>query len=230
MRPPITNKQVQDHPFHQSVVGSLCKAHMQEIERLTAEITNVKEVEFPRKCQAVAEGWQEKVRWLVAERDAITQQAQMWKQEARMYKSIVQECYQACTGSTGEPGDWNGALPVKAVVAERDALQAKLTALEGQEPAAWVHVSNVLDPFTKTLPTKLSFEKDDTWAFAKPLYSAAGAAPVPEGWQLVPAEPTREQLIAAHDGPLGAEGEITQENESWLIDMYKAMLAAAPKP
>lgn len=58
---------------------------------------------------------------LTAERDAIKQQAQIWKMEAMAHKSTGQECYQACTGSTGEPGDWNGANPVRELVKERDA-------------------------------------------------------------------------------------------------------------
>ena len=58
---------------------------------------------------------------LTAERNAVLQQAQLWKQEARTQASIVRECYQTCTGSTGEPGDWNGADPVRALAAERDS-------------------------------------------------------------------------------------------------------------
>lgn len=51
------------------------------------------------------------------------------------------------------------------------------------------------------------------------------------GWVLVPAEPVREMIAAAHDGPLGAdEHTITDKTKQWLIDMYKAFIAAAPKP
>jgi hypothetical protein len=56
--------------------------------------------------------------------EAVTQQARIWKMEALTHKSTVQECYQACTGSTGEPGDWNGANPVKQLamrLAEKNA-------------------------------------------------------------------------------------------------------------
>ena len=58
---------------------------------------------------------------------------------------------------------------------------------------------------------------------------AALAPAVPPGWMLVPVEPTREQVMAAHNGPLGAdEYRITLETESWLIEMYAAFIAAAP--
>ena len=30
----------------------------------------------------------------------------------------VAECYQICTDATGEPGDWNGAEPVRALKAQ----------------------------------------------------------------------------------------------------------------
>lgn len=51
---------------------------------------------------------------------ALLQQAQIWKQEATTHRATVHEAYRACTGSTGEPGDWNGALPIRALAAERD--------------------------------------------------------------------------------------------------------------
>lgn len=63
---------------------------------------------------------------VTAERDAVLQQAQQWKQEARTQASIVRECYQACTGKTGEPGDWNGAKPIQELAAERDAARIML--------------------------------------------------------------------------------------------------------
>ena len=69
---------------------------------------------------------------LIAERDAIKLQAQCWKCEANAQKATVQEIYQLCTGATGEPGDWNGAEPVRKLIAERDALQAQLAAAQGQ--------------------------------------------------------------------------------------------------
>lgn len=52
-------------------------------------------------------------------------QAQIWKQEARCANDTIGQIYQAVTGAKGEPGNWNGAKPVKALIAERDALRAE---------------------------------------------------------------------------------------------------------
>mgnify|MGYP006351991307 CR=1 FL=1 len=50
----------------------------------------------------------------------------------------------------------------------------------------------------------------------RPLYTHP--APVPAGWQLVPVEPTKAMLSAGWG------------NDHLYADLYKAMLAAAPKP
>jgi len=43
-------------------------------------------------------------------------QAQIWASEAKTQRSIVREIYQITTFSSGEPGDWNGAKPVKELM------------------------------------------------------------------------------------------------------------------
>lgn len=73
---------------------------------------------------------------LQAENASLLQQAQIWKQEATAQRATVHEAYRVCTGNTGEPGDWNGAEPIRKLAAERDALQAKLNQIEaGQRNA-----------------------------------------------------------------------------------------------
>ncbi len=53
-----------------------------------------------------------------------------------------------------------------------------------------------------------------------PLYTSAPR--IPEGWQLVPKEPTEEMVLAARD---------SHEGDAYLpSSLYVAMLAAAPKP
>jgi hypothetical protein len=59
----------------------------------------------------------------------LIQQAQIWKGEARCANHTIGQIYQLCTGARGEPGNWNGAEPVKALVAERDALRAEVERL-----------------------------------------------------------------------------------------------------
>lgn len=61
-----------------------------------------------------------------AEIAALKLQAQSWSMEAKAQKATVCECYQAATGAKGEPGDWNGARPIREALAERDAEIAAL--------------------------------------------------------------------------------------------------------
>lgn len=68
-------------------------------------------------------GLKEERERLRTENEQLKQQAQVWKQEARTMQNTVAECYQAVTGSTGEPGSWNGANPVRELVRERDRLR-----------------------------------------------------------------------------------------------------------
>jgi len=71
-----------------------------------------------------------------AEIAALKLQAQSWSMEAKAQKATVCECYQAATGAKGEPGDWNGAKPIREALAERDAeiaaLKEKVKRLEGE--------------------------------------------------------------------------------------------------
>ena len=62
-------------------------------------------------------------------------EAQLQAGEAKAQRATVREAYQICTGASGEPGDWNGALPIRALAAERDALQAQLA--ERDKPCVW---------------------------------------------------------------------------------------------
>lgn len=57
-------------------------------------------------------------------------------------------------------------------------------------------------------------------------YEAGKREAIPEGWVLVPKVPTEEMLIA------GMETPCTASDEDWrddYVDVYKSMLAAAPK-
>lgn len=58
--------------------------------------------------------------------EACKQQAQIWKGEARCANDTIAQIYQLVTGRKGEPGNWNGSEPVKALIAERDALAKEL--------------------------------------------------------------------------------------------------------
>lgn len=65
----------------------------------------------------------------------LTREASGHAMEARTANASLAECYQAATGSTGEPGNWNGANPVReritALTEERDRLREALSASKG---------------------------------------------------------------------------------------------------
>lgn len=57
----------------------------------------------------------------LARADACQREAQIWKQEARTQSAIVAEIYQELTDKTGEPGDWNGARPLRPAILRKQA-------------------------------------------------------------------------------------------------------------
>lgn len=54
-----------------------------------------------------------KIERLEIANERLKMEARCHAMEARSQRSVVHECYQAATGATGEPGDWNGAKPVR---------------------------------------------------------------------------------------------------------------------
>ena len=52
------------------------------------------------------------------------------------------------------------------------------------------------------------------------------ALTAPEGWQLVPVEPTKDMCEAGAIAPV----KNRQSETTWIGDIYRAMLAAAPSP
>lgn len=96
-------------------------------------------------------------------------------------------------------------------------LRAAIEQAEKVEPVAWrLYKGGEL--------YALRHKKDDRGAYYtwEPLYTHP--APIPEGWQLVPVEPTPEMLAASWETDLKATDINTVRKE-----LYQAMLAAAPK-
>lgn len=76
----------------------------------------------------------------VAEAEALAErlklEAQVHAQEARTANSTIYEIYQAVSGATGEPGNWNGAQPViKRINELTDALALILPLAKGYAAA-----------------------------------------------------------------------------------------------
>lgn len=60
--------------------------------------------------------------------EKLKQEAEIHAQEARTHKSTVHKIYQLVTGATGEPGNWNGAKPVKQLIDRIAELTAAIEA------------------------------------------------------------------------------------------------------
>lgn len=74
--------------------------------------------------------------------DRLTLEAQVHAQEARTANSTIYEIYQVLSGSTGEPGTWNGAEPARKFVS---AAQERIAELEGAlEPFALISSEGVV--------------------------------------------------------------------------------------
>ena len=121
-----------------------------------------------------------------------------------------------------------------AEVAQRraDALRAKIEQMERQEPVAWLHETR-RDSDVVTDAVKHVWGKAVVGALAAysiPLYPAPGAQPapsVPEGWKLVPIEPTEKMInegtcAATLPGPRYIDSACAKQ-------CWEYMLAAAPE-
>jgi hypothetical protein len=92
-----------------------------------------------------------------------------------------------------------------------DALAIAIEQMEKAEPVAWMDSELALCDCDQRLP-------DDIPLYAHP------ASTVPEGWKLVPIEPTREMLRASY-----SVGVPKCTADQYIMMQYKAMLAAAPE-
>lgn len=153
--------------------------------------------------------------------------------------------------STSQPNDWMqaalaGQRVEGALQAERDALQAKLTALEKQEPTAYLAWRDNKpcwegdDCVCEDAVYPVDGDDDRT---SMPLYLAAGAAQpvsvaVPEEWKLIPIEPTLEMVKAMrfrNEAPVltdkyGGAFKRTLDEDASNLARYNAMLKSAPQP
>ena len=69
------------------------------------------------------------------------------------------------------------------------------------------------------------------WEYdVRELYAAPQPQQIPEGWQLVPIEPTEEMNEEGCQGYMQADDKCWLMHKSSMAFAYKAMLAAAPNP
>lgn len=102
------------------------------------------------------------------------------------------------------------------------ALRAAIEAAEKQEPVAWMgeyNINDIRDHYTVVMRHKTDFSSMPDRL--RPLYTTPQQPAIPDGWQLVPVEPTSEMLAAALQAQL--------PEPTGFVEIYKAMIAAAPK-
>ena len=103
---------------------------------------------------------------------------------------------------------------------ELNRLRAKIAEMEKQEPAGIAGSMPGTSGFTMTC-----FSADEVPMGPK-LYALPGAQPapsIPEGWKLVPIEPTQEMRDAWDSSP------ICEDDDAEFRRAYSEMLAAAPE-
>ena len=99
-----------------------------------------------------------------------------------------------------------------------DLIETELT--KEQEPLAWLH-KNGLDWFHGP---KCMLPNEEDWC---PLYLAPPTPNVPDGWQIVPIEPTEKMLEAGNSASLSLTAILDDTHFSISRADYTAMLAAA---
>jgi len=171
---------------------------------------------------------------LTAERDAALVDA--WREFARAIEAKCKcEHWQSCVECHPTAHAALARLAKRSKECGEQA--AKLAALEAQEPIGWMDSEGTTIWTTRDIS---NFSSSARTEYPIPLYAAAGAAPVPESYQLVPVEPTPEMCNQ------GAQAIVSWENgatwpDSWGVlkanrhrkdcrKAYVAMLAAAKGP
>jgi hypothetical protein len=113
---------------------------------------------------------------------------------------------------------------LEAAEKERDALLARIEAMEKQEPVGTVHDDGYF-VFSATRPYESNYA-----GWKMKLYLAPGAQPapiIPEGWKLVPIEPT-EKMISEGSCASSLPGP-HYISEGCAQQCWKYMLAATPE-
>lgn len=122
----------------------------------------------------------ERIAELGALSERIKLEAQCHAQEARTANATIAEIYQLCSGGTGEPGNWNGAEPVRLKLADLEAKLAQRVP-DGRE-AFDVWAKNIVESDPEKWPLLAGYEGEDYWAYLgwqghASLLAAAPAAP-----------------------------------------------------
>ena len=121
------------------------------------------------------------------------------------------------------------ALALNTSNHERDNLRAKIAEMEKQEPVAYLPLSSARMLESGVVASGVVWNCRDKAASDIPLYARPGAQPapiIPEGWMLVPIEPTHEMVNAFVSA---ARAYMQEYGGNSPQVMWAAMLAAAPE-
>ena len=100
-------------------------------------------------------------------------------------------------------------------------LRAKIEAMEKQEPVATVRINAINgNPSVDFVPGHRYLHHNDKLCLA---HGAQPAPSIPEGWKLVPIEPTKEMRDAWDSAP------ICEDDDAEFRRAYSEMIAAAPE-
>lgn len=133
--------------------------------------------------------------------------------------------YKALAGRIQQAIDAQPLTVPEVAMIDKADLRTVVSLLEGmaeEKPVAWMRPDNrVREESTigKQFNRGAQCPPIGTWV---PLYLHPAPQPIPEGWQLVPKEPTREMLAE-----IKFMDVITDQA---MTDRYRAMLVAAPHP
>ena len=138
------------------------------------------------------------------------------------------------------PAKYLGMHRADVIKTEIDSLRARIEAMEKQEPVGVLHVGSYYGEELQDWEFEANQCACDKLneAYVRnpmslPLYALPGAQPapsIPEGWKLVPIEPTVTMKQATDHIDLG-DSDVGRYVLAWseIEALYKAMLAAAPE-
>ncbi|HFI1998225.1 TPA: hypothetical protein ACGPOK_000643 [Pseudomonas aeruginosa] len=182
----------------------------------------------------------------------------LWYSGFRSEVITVLEAWEAIGHDIGMNPDKGELLDSLRYMLEKceahDAALARVAELERQQPVAWMHDQpnrvDVIHRDVKDLLQRVPGSSrgihrplDVSEHYTIPLYAAPVAQAqhsVPEGWKLVPVEPTPEMLDARRDCEDGMDGYLVEDTEYYFPDrgavraflarVYQGLIAAAPAP
>lgn len=162
--------------------------------------------------------------------ERLKMEAQIHAQEARTANATIAEIYQIVTGKTGEPGNWNGAEPVRERIKDlRERLAKAEAALKAQqEPGEGVHI--IFDgPPSHESGRFVEVETPDGRSISWGRWEQRG-----KYWHLIAPQPA-DGVVVPREGMLQAAKWLENEaaksvNRREYLLAATALLAAAKEP